>query len=596
MSVTEQFYLTRWSLTDLLEAPTGAPLDTALADIKKRTEEFEAIRAKLRADMPEKEFLDLIRQYQALDEALIKVAEYGGLWFTEDTQNQAALSFKGRMEKIAADIANRTLFFTLWWKSLDDADAERLMKNSGDYRYWLESERRFKPHTLAEGEEQIINLKDTNGMSGLLTVYDMITNRYTFELEVDGEKKSLTYGELTNYYRHPSPEVRAAAYHTLFNVYSKDGGVLSQIYSNRVGDWEAEQVQLRHFSSPISARNLANDIPDAAVDTLLQVSRKNAALFQRYFRLKAKWLGLNPMRRSDIYAPISQLDKDIPYEVAVEKVLDSYTRFSPRLAQEARNVFTANHIDSEVRPGKRMGAFCASSIPSLTPWVLVNYSNQLKDMTTLAHELGHAIHAQLARDHTLFTFTSTLPMAETASVFGEMILNERLLAEEKDPQVRRDILARIVDDAYATVMRQAYFVMFEREAYPAIEAGKTLDELNALYMENMRDQFGDSVEIAEDFKWEWIVIPHIFHTPFYTYAYSFGQLLTLSLYQRYREERERFVPQYIKILSYGGSASPEHILTEAGINIRSAEFWQGGFDVIGGFIEQLESLEQPAPA
>ncbi len=591
--MAEEFYQTRWSLVDLLEAPAGAPLDNALADIEKRTAAFEAARPKLTPDISEQEFLGLLRDFEALDEAASKVAAYGELWFTENTQDQAALSFKARMDQLAADITNRTLFFTHWWKMLDDENAARLMKNSGDYHYFLEEQRRFKPHTLAEGEEQVVNIKDVNGINGLLTVYDMITNKYTFTLQVNGETKSLTYGELTTYYRHPDPEVRAQAYHELYRVYSADGAVLSQIYANRVNDWRAEQVQLRRFTSPIAARNLGNDVPDEAVDTLLEVCRQNAVLFQRYFKLKGKWLGLNPMRRSDVYAPIGQVDRTYPFNEAVQLVLDSFNQFSPRVAEEARNVFAHNHIDSEIRPGKRSGAFCASILPTLTPWVLMNYNGKPKDVSTLAHELGHAVHAQLARDHSLFTFHSGLPMAETASVFSEMILNERLMREEQDPLVRRDILARMLDDAYATVMRQAFFVLFEKEAYPAIAEGKTLDDLNAIYFDNLRAQFGDSLEIADDFRWEWLVIPHIFHTPFYTYAYSFGQLLTLSLYQRYRDEGQSFVPKYLKILSYGGSASPEHILGEAGIDIRSARFWQGGFDVLRGFLEQLEAMEQP---
>jgi oligoendopeptidase F len=590
--VSETYRQTPWSLTDLLEAPSGAPLENALAEVERRAAAFEAKRAKLNPGISESEFIDLVREYEDVYRTMTKIAAHAELWFTENTQNQAALSFKSRMEQLAADVENRILFFTLWWKGLEDDTAERLIKNSGDYRYFLESERRFKPHTLTEPEEKVINIKDVNGVGGLVTIYDMITNKYVFKLTIDGETKELTHGELTTYFRHPSPEVRAATYREQFRVYSKDGGVLAQIYSNRVNDWRSEQVQLRHFNSPIASRNLGNDIPDEATETLLQVCRENASLFQRYFRLKAKWLGLNPMRRSDIYAPVAQPDTNIQFSDAVDLVLDSLTRFSPQVAAEARNVFAHNHIDSEVRPGKRSGAFCASILPELTPWVLINYTNKPRDVSTLAHELGHAIHSQLARDHSLLGFHPVLPMAETASVFSEMILNERLLGEEKDPMVRRDLIARLLDDAYATVMRQAYFVLFEKQAYPGIEQGKTLDELNAMYLDNLHEQFGDAVDVADDFKWEWIVIPHFYHTPFYTYAYSFGQLLTLSLYRRYRDEGKSFVPKYLRILSYGGSASPAHILGEAGIDITSADFWQGGFDVIRDFIDQLEALEE----
>lgn len=584
------FQQTRWDLSELLTAPSGEPLDRALQELETRTAKFEAARARLKPDMDEEEFLDLVRELEELNRVSRRVLSYPDLWWTEDTQNQAALALKARTEQLGAQISNRVLFFTLWWKDVDDANAERLLRHSGDYRYWLETERKFKPHTLSEAEEKIVNIKDVNGIGGVVTIYDMLTNKYTFNLELDGQVKPVTRDELMIHVRNPLPEVRAAIYRELFRVHKEDAGVLAQMYTNRVNDWRAEQVELRHFSTPIAARNLSNDVPDAAVDTMLDMCRQNARVFQRYFKLKAKWLGLSPMRRSDVYAPLVAADADYPYPAGVDLVLDTYEKFSPVIAGAARRVFQDNHIDSEVRPGKRSGAFCASILPGMTPYVLINYTGKARDVSTLAHELGHAVHASLARDHSVFTFHSSLPMAETASVFGEMILNERLLQETRDPAVRRDILSRIVDDAYATVMRQAFFAIFEKEGHAAIANGATADEVSNLYMENLRTQFGDSLEIQDDFRWEWIAIPHLYHVPFYVYAYSFGQLLTLALYSRYRREGESFKPRYIKILSYGGSAAPQHILGEAGIDITSAEFWQGGFDVISEFIDQLEAL------
>lgn len=479
----------------------------------------------------------------------------------------------------------------MWWKELDDANAARLLRHAGDNTYYLESERMFKPHTLAEREEQIINLKDVNGMGGLMTVYEMITNKYEFKLTVNGEEKKLTQGELMTYVRHPDANVRADTYAELYRVFGNDGAVLAQIYASRISDWKAEQVELRKFKTPIAARNLANDIPDGAVDTLLDVCKKNATVFQRYFKLKAKWLGLNPMRRSDIYAPLAAVDTDIPWNEGVTLVLDSFQKFSPRVASEARKVFDAGHIDSEIRPGKRSGAFCAGVLPEMAPYVMINYAGKARDVATLAHELGHAVHARLAENHSVLTFHSALPLAETASVFSEMILNERLLRDTQDPAVKRDILARMVDDAYATVMRQAFFAMFEKEAHEAYANGATADDIREIYWNNLKAQFGDALELQDDFKWEWVVISHFYQVPFYVYAYSFGQLLTLALYQRYREQGESFKPKFLKILEYGGSASPQHILEEAGIDISSAAFWQGGFDVIGEFIDQMEALE-----
>jgi oligoendopeptidase F len=358
-----------------------------------------------------------------------------------------------------------------------------------------------------------------------------------------------------------------------------------------VRDWRNENLTLRKFSSPIAVRNLGNDIPDKAVDTLLEVARKNAGIFQRYFKLKARVLGMEKLRRYDIYAPVTKAEKPFEYASAAQMVLESFSEFDPGVGELARRVFDQDHLDSEVRKGKRDGAFCWSVTPEMTPWVLLNYQGRARDVATMAHELGHAIHSMLAAHHSAFTFHSSLPLAETASTFGEMMLTDRLLAEEKDEAVRRDILFKQVDDAYATIMRQSYFALFEKRAHEMVVKNASVDELAAAYMENLEEQFGDSLDLSDEFKWEWVSIPHIYHTPFYVYAYAFGQLLVLSLYQQFKREGEAFKPKYLKILSAGGSESPAKILNEAGIDIESAEFWQGGFDVIDGLVKQLEDLK-----
>jgi oligoendopeptidase F len=392
------------------------------------------------------------------------------------------------------------------------------------------------------------------------------------------------------YARHHDPDLRARAYQELYRVYGDDGPILGQMYQTLVRDWRNEQVDLRHFSSPISARNLVNDIPDQVVDTLLEVCQRNASLFQRYFRLKARWLGVERIRRYDIYAPVAKSEKRYEYAAAAEMVLDSFGDFDPNVASLAERVFTTDHLDSEVRKGKRGGAFCHTVVNDITPWVLVNYQGRPDDVATLAHELGHAIHAMLAAHHSLFTFHSSLPLAETASTFGEMMLIDKLLAEETDAGVRRDMLFRQVDDAYATIMRQAFFALYERQAHEMVQQGATVDELADAYMQNLRAQFGEAVELSDEFRWEWVSIPHIYQVPFYVYAYTFGQLLVLSLYQQFKAEGDSFKPRYLRILSAGGSEAPARILSEAGIDIYSAEFWQGGFDVLAGLLDQLEAI------
>ena len=256
----------------------------------------------------------------------------------------------------------------------------------------------------------------------------------------------------------------------------------------------------------------------------------------------------------------------------------------------AQRVFDQQHVDSEVRKGKRDGAFCWSVLPDMTPYVLLNYQGRARDVATMAHELGHAIHAMLASHHSTFTYHSSLPLAETASTFGEMMLTDKLLAEEKDEAVRRDILFKQVDDAYATIMRQSYFAMFEKTANEMVQKNASVDDLSNAYLENLKEQFGNSLDLSDEFKWEWVGIPHIYQVPFYVYAYAFGQLLVLALYQQFKAEGESFKPKYLKILSAGGSEAPEKILSEAGINIRDPKFWQGGFDVLDKLVSELEKL------
>jgi oligoendopeptidase F len=421
-------------------------------------------------------------------------------------------------------------------------------------------------------------------------LYDSITNRYVFKVELDGEIQEMTRGQLMVLARSANPDHRAAAYQELYRVYAEDGPILGQMYQTLIRDWRAENVELRGYANPISARNLVNDLSDEVVKTLLEVCEANADVFQRYFKLKAKWLGVDKLHRYDIYAPIAESEKEYDFNEAVQLTLKAFNDFSPRIAELAKQVFEADHVDSEVRKGKQDGAFCASVVPGHTPYVKLNYQGKASDVATLAHELGHAIHAMLAFDHNVFTFHSSLPMAENASTFAEMLLVDRLLEFEDDPGVRRDILFSQVDDAYATIMRQIFFAMFEVTAHDMVAEGATIDQLSEAYYQNLQRQFGDAVELSEEFKWEWVMIPHFLHVPFYVYAYSFGQLLVLSLYKQYQEEGESFKPRYLKVLEAGGSASPLDICAEAGLDITQSAFWQGGFDVIKDLITELEAI------
>ncbi|MBI5943797.1 MAG: M3 family oligoendopeptidase [Chloroflexi bacterium] len=584
------YKISKWSLAPLFPGYESAELQSAFDMIEEQVTSFEGLRNKLNPDMPADQFVDVMRASEETARVATKMYSFAGLSFTADTQDQKAQSLQNRVLQFLAEVENRTLFFSLWWKELDGDNAKRLLDASGGYRYYLEAMRLYKPHTLSEAEEKILNIKNVTGSNALVNLYDSITNRYIFKMKVSGKEKEMTSAELFSYRYSTDPKVREESYKAQFKVLSNDGPILGQMYQTRLRDWHNENVNLRKFSSPIAARNLSNDIPDEAVDALLGVARKNVNIFQRYFNMKAKHIGMKKLRRYDIYAPVARAKKTYSFDEAVNMVLDAFNGFEPKVADLAKRVFDESRIDSEIRKGKDGGAFCWSVVPEMTPWVLVNYQGTGREVATLAHELGHAIHAMLASHHNTFTFHSSLPLAETASTFAEMVLIDKLLTEEKDDSVRRDILFKQMDDAYATIMRQSYFALFEKQAHEMVQKNASADDLAAAYLENLKEQFGDSLELSDEFKWEWVGIPHIYHTPFYVYAYAFGQLLVLALYQQFKAEGESFKPKYLRILSAGGSEAPEKILSEAGINIRDPKFWQGGFDVLDKLVSELEKL------
>jgi len=576
----------RWSLDDLVRTKSGPELERIFGEVEAAAAAVELRRAALVPEIGETTFVETLWLVEKLAYAAQRLDGYAVLRFFADTQDQDALALRARAEKTLAATRNRALSFELWWKALDDTNARRLLAVAGDNAYYLEKLRHFAPYTLSEVEEKIVNVKNVNG---LVSLYTMITNGFTYDLPIDGKIKTLTRSELMDYTRDSSAERREAAHRGLLGVYEARSGELAQIYRCIAGNWHDEHVDLRGASSPISVRNLENDLPDDVVQTLLETCRDNADLYQRFFRLKAQWLGLPKLRRFDLFAPLERAEAGVPFAEAVDLVLGAFRAFSPTMADLAQRVPAEGHLDASLRPGKRGGGMSWDALPGMTPWVLISYGDRDDDVATLAHELGHAVHAMMAADHSVLTFSPSLPMAETASNFASMLLLDGLLGRA-DPSERRLLLAKFVGDSYTTILRQAFFVLFEQQAHRMVAEGATPDELSAAYMENLRSQFGDSVALDEAFRHEWLSLPHLFTTPFYDYAYAFGLLLVLSLYQRYRTEGATFVPKYLKILAYGGSRAPIAVLDEAGFDVRRREFWQGGFDILAGMVDELAAL------
>ncbi len=580
-------YSEHWDLSHLAKDPVQH-FEALLGEIESKVAQFESARAQLSPAMATSIFHPLLTLSEDIAAASSKIGAYAYLWFSENTKDLAARSFKTKVEERLTSLQNRLVFFDLWWQSVDESNARRLMAGTGTLRYHLETIRRFKPHTLSEPEEKIVNIKNITGRSAVHSLYDVVTNAFTFTLTVDGKRKTMTREELTSYLRHTSGRLRESAYRELYRVYADQHDLLGEIYKALVNDWKAENLQLRRFASPIATRNLMNDIPDAAVASLLKVCQKNAGIFQDYFRIKARLCKIKPMSRYHIYAPHRTAQKSYRYQDAVRMVLEAYRGFSPQLADLAERVVHERHVDARTRPGKIGGAYCYSVTPDMTPYVLLNFTGEARDIATMAHELGHAVHGMLAAKHSIFTFHSTLPLAETASVFGERILSDALMKQEQDKKVRQGLLLNQLDDIYATVLRQAYFVQFENQAHEMIAQGATVKDLAKTYLAEARQQFGKGIKVPEEFQWEWLTIPHIFASPFYCYAYSFGNLLVLALYRMYQKEGAAFVPKYLELLSTGGSESPQAILSKVGVDMASEDFWQSGFDTIREMVDQLE--------
>jgi oligoendopeptidase F len=496
------------------------------------------------------------------------------------------------MDQKMALLDNSALFFELWWKELDEGEALRLSAAAPDFAYWLGRTRAFRVNTLTEAEERIVNLKNVTGSSALINLYDSITNGYRFKSSFlpDEPLRELTREELFRYVRDFDPGVRQGAYREFYRVFEEGGPLLGRIYQTLVRDWNIEKVVLRRHQTARSYRDKTNDLSPETVESLLRVcGQRGPAIFSRYFRAKAKALGLEALRRYDLYAPLTPAGPEISFGQAMEEVEEAFEQFDPQFGHLAGKVLKEGRLEAVPKPGKAGGAFCASSVPGQTPWVLMNYCGLLNDVFTLAHELGHAVHSMLAGDLNLFHFHSALPLAETASTFGEMLLAKRLLAGRDRGLERNDLIFRLLDDAYATVGRQAFFSIFEAKAHETSVAGATVDELSEIYFQNLREQFGDSVVVSDEFRWEWVSVPHFFHAPFYVYAYSFGQLLVYSLFRIYEREGADFVPRFKTVLARGGSAGPETIVKEAGLGPLDDDFWAAGFESIEELLDLIDN-------
>ena len=586
------YKLGTWDLSELVKNPKSPAFQKQIKELESQAIKFEKIKSNLDPKMSSKKFMNIIQQIEEISKNMSKIGGYASLSYSSDTQSDEATSLMTKMSKLGSEISNKILFFDLWWKTqVDDKNAKRLMKDAGEITEYLSHKRLFAKYALSEPEERIINTLDVTGISALVKLYDKITNAFEYKMKIGNKSKTMTREELTNYVRSTNPKIRETAYKTILTKYTENKGVIGEIYQNIVLNWRDEGIEIRGYESPISMRNIGNDVDDKTIESLLSICRKNSPVFQKFFVQKAKMLKMKKLRRYDLYAPAAAniKEKNYAYDKSVKLVFESLGKFSNTLEEYARKVFNENHIDSAIRQGKRDGAFCSTLTPKITPYVLVNFTGKSRDVFTLAHELGHAVHSQAAQDRSILVQDAPLPLAETASTFSELLLYDNLSDKISDNE-KKIMLAEKIDDLYATIMRQSFFTIFEVDAHKQIGEGTTINEISKTYLQNLKEQFGNSVSLSDDFAIEWSCIPHFYHTPFYCYAYSFGNLLALSLFQRYKKEGKDFVPAYMSILAAGGSKKPEKLLAEYGFDIRSPKFWQEGFDYVNEQVKVLASL------
>ena len=584
-----------WDLSDLFAGADDPRLWQTLDEVKADGEAFAAHYRGLIAVPGGPDAATLlagVQVYEALYERAGRVETYAHLLYDSDTRDVAARDLSQKVEQRLTELRNLTLFFDLEWLELPDDVAERLIADPAlaPYAHYLRHERAFRPHRLTEAEEKVVNEKDVTGRSAWGRLHTELTSGLTFSLERDGQPQTLNLSQVLSLVYEPDRALRKLAHDTLYAGLAAQGQVLTFAYDTLIQD-HLTADRLRRFASPLASRHLSNELDAAAVETMMQVVEANYGLAQDYFRLKARLLGLDGLMLYDQYAPVEQRTGQVPFAEGRDIVLDSYGDIDPRFREIAGEFFDRRWIDAEPRPGKRGGAYCASPSPELHPYVLCSYVGTPRDTMTLAHELGHGLHGMLARKQTLFNYHSTLPLAETASVFGEMIVFDRLVKRETDPRARLGLVCQKVEDAFATVYRQNVLTRFEEGAFRARgEARLTPERLGDIWIEANGRYYGEAVRMTDGYRWGWSYIPHFIHSRFYCYAYVFGQLLVLALFRMYQEEGASFIPRFVDLLERGGSDTPQGLLAPFGVDLSDASFWQKGFDELARLVRQAEEL------
>src|SRR5699024_9846985 len=580
-----------WDLTDLYNGIDDPALEQDRKLVCEKAETFAHSYKGEVADFDESQMKQALQDYEEIMELLGKIGSYAQLIWATDTGDEEYGKLVQDSRELSSEVNQQLVFFDVEWLQMDEEKAQRLIESEEleHYQHYLETSRSYKDHVLGEEAEQVISAKSVTGSGAWNRYFDETMGAARFTL--DGEE--LTQQQTLSKLHSPDRELRERAQRALTDTFEELNRSLTFIFNTILAD-KYTNDKLRGYSRWISSRNLANEIEDDTVDVLVESVTDHYNLVHRFYDLKRSLLGYDTLFDYDRYAPLLQNRKVIDWAEARATVLDTYTDFHPQMGTVAKKFFEHSWIDAAMKPGKRGGAFSASTVPSVHPYVLMNYDGKVRDVQTLAHELGHGIHQYLSRNQGALQANTPLTTAETASVFGEMLTFQSLLKQLDDPRGKLALLIGKIDDTIATVFRQVSMNRFEDaiHTHRRVDGELTADEFSSYWRQTQEDIYGDSVRLTEEYDLWWSYIPHFLHTPGYVYAYAFGELLVLALHEEYRKTGDDFADKYIGMLEAGGSDWPEQIVGKLGLDITQPDFWNNGLSAIRQMIEQAEKLEQ----
>lgn len=580
-----------WDIEPLL---AGATVDELLNSADAQVDAIESYRGTV-ATLDVDGMVALMTTLANLDDTLGRVGSYVGLRLAGDTLDADAGALMAKVQERSATLSTRTVFLELEWAEADDAHVQRLLADDrlAFCAHHLANLRRYRPHLLTEPEEQVLAEKSVSGGSAWVRLFDELTS--SIEVTLPGADAPVGIEQGLSMLAHPDREVRRGAAEAVTEGLAPGLRTRAFVFNTLLLD-KAVDDRLRRYGSWLSARNLANEASDSSVQALVDAVTARYDIPQRWYRLKAEVLGLDRLADYDRMASLADTETQVGWSEARDLVLGAYRSFSPVLADAAGRFFDENWIDAPVRPNKRPGAFCAYTVPSHHPYVLLNWTGRARDVATLAHELGHGLHAWLARDQGVFHQTTPLTLAETASVFGETITTNALLGSLDDPSDRLALLASSLEDSIATVFRQVAMNRFEDSVHTTRRtAGElSVEQLGDLWVASQADMLGDSVELTDGYWSWWSYIPHFMGSPGYVYAYAYGQLLALSVYARYAERGAAFVDDYLRLLSAGGSMDPVALGRLVDCDLEDPAFWDAGLDIVDGQLEAATDAARQA--